>query len=171
MLDARPSLSPSMTDSFIIKFYFCFTCMDVLSACMSLAPCQGFSILSSTAVFILQTWPRGHHSSLYLQVESPSLPQALRTCTGWRKSSGAPAMPSPLLSPATQTTASRTQYSRDHLGRDLSTMSRSLFMAPLCCDTALSAKALLGRADCAPLPLQPSAAARSALSRVDLLMF
>ncbi|MEJ1284152.1 hypothetical protein NN561_015134 [Cricetulus griseus] len=47
------------------------------------------------------------------QVESLSLPQALRTCTGWRRSCGAPAMPSPSLSPATLTMASRTQYSRN----------------------------------------------------------
>lgn len=32
---ARPSLSSSMTDSFILQFYFRFTCVDVLSACMS----------------------------------------------------------------------------------------------------------------------------------------
>ncbi|XP_007652495.1 2-oxoglutarate and iron-dependent oxygenase domain-containing protein 3 isoform X3 [Cricetulus griseus] len=47
------------------------------------------------------------------KVESLSLPQALRTCTGWRRSCGAPAMPSPSLSPATLTMASRTQYSRN----------------------------------------------------------
>lgn len=98
-------------------------------------------------VFILQVWLRGH-LSLSLQVESHSLPQALRTCTEWRKSSGAPATPSPSLSPATRTTASRTQYSRDQLGQVLSTMSRSLFMAPSCCDSAVSEKALLGRVEC-----------------------
>lgn len=83
-------------------------------------------------LFILQVWPRGHLSllSLSLQVESHSLLQVLRTCTEWRKSSGAPATPSPSLSPATLTTASRTQYSRDQLGRVLSTMSGSLFTTP-----------------------------------------
>ncbi|XP_036052154.1 2-oxoglutarate and iron-dependent oxygenase domain-containing protein 3 isoform X2 [Onychomys torridus] len=50
------------------------------------------------------------------KVESHSLPQALRTCTGWRRSSGAPAMPSPLLLLATLTMASRIQYSRNEQG-------------------------------------------------------
>ncbi|XP_070415697.1 2-oxoglutarate and iron-dependent oxygenase domain-containing protein 3 isoform X1 [Equus przewalskii] len=46
------------------------------------------------------------------KVGCPSSPQGLRTCTGWRRSSGVPATPSPSPSPATPTTASQTQCSR-----------------------------------------------------------
>uniref|UniRef100_A0AC11E3Y0 2-oxoglutarate and iron dependent oxygenase domain containing 3 n=1 Tax=Ovis aries TaxID=9940 RepID=A0AC11E3Y0_SHEEP len=45
------------------------------------------------------------------KVGYPSSPPGLRTCIGWRRSTGAHAMPSPLPSPATPTTASRTQRS------------------------------------------------------------
>lgn len=101
---------------------------------------QGVSTLSDAVVFILQVWPSGHPSFLSLQVESPSLPQALRTCTGWRRFSGAPAMPSPSPSPATLTTASRIQCSRDELGWVPRTVSRSLSVPPWCRDTAPSAR-------------------------------
>ena len=53
-----------------------------------------------------------HLSLLLSQVGCPSSPQGLRTCTGWRRSSGVPATPSPSPSPATPTTASQTQCSR-----------------------------------------------------------
>nr|XP_044600243.1 2-oxoglutarate and iron-dependent oxygenase domain-containing protein 3 isoform X2 [Equus asinus] len=50
------------------------------------------------------------------KVGCPSSPRGLRTCTGWRRSSGAPATPSPSPSPATPTTASQTQCSRSPRG-------------------------------------------------------
>lgn len=109
---------------------------------------RGVTTLSGAVVFILQALPSGHPSFLSLQAESPSLPQALRTCTGWRRSSGAPAMPSPLLSPATLTTASRIQCSRDELRWVPRTVSRSLSVPPWCWDTARSTKALLGQVEC-----------------------
>lgn len=124
---------------------------------------RGVTTLSGAVVFNLQVWPSGHPSFLSLQVESPSLPQALRTCTGWRRFSGAPAMPSPLLSPATLTTASRIQCSREKLGWVPRTVSRSLSVPPWCWDTAPT-KALLGQVECVlTLPFQPIAAAQSAL--------
>lgn len=46
------------------------------------------------------------------QVGCPSSPRGPRTCTGWRRFTGAPATPSPSPSPATPTMASRTQHSR-----------------------------------------------------------
>lgn len=58
----------------------------------------------------------GHLSSLLPQGGSPSSPRGLRTCTGWRRSTGAPGTPSPSPSPATPTTASKTQHSRSWRG-------------------------------------------------------
>ncbi|XP_030683952.1 2-oxoglutarate and iron-dependent oxygenase domain-containing protein 3 isoform X4 [Nomascus leucogenys] len=46
------------------------------------------------------------------QVASHSSPRGLRTCTAWRRSTGAPVTPSPSPSAATPTMASRTQRSR-----------------------------------------------------------
>ena len=46
------------------------------------------------------------------QVGCPSSPRGPRTCTGWRRFTGAPATPSPSPSPVTPTMASRTQRSR-----------------------------------------------------------
>lgn len=46
------------------------------------------------------------------QAACPSSPRGLRTCTGWRRFTGAPATPSPSPSPAIPTTASRTRRSR-----------------------------------------------------------
>ncbi|XP_051038486.1 2-oxoglutarate and iron-dependent oxygenase domain-containing protein 3 isoform X1 [Phodopus roborovskii] len=98
------------------------------------------------------------------KVESHSSPRALRTCTAWRRSCGAPAMPSLSLSPATPTTASRTQYSHNELGWAPRTMGRSLLGAPQCWDAAPPMKALGRQAECVPtLPFQPIAAGQSAL--------
>ncbi|XP_066877699.1 2-oxoglutarate and iron-dependent oxygenase domain-containing protein 3 isoform X2 [Kogia breviceps] len=46
------------------------------------------------------------------KVGCPSSPRGPRTCTEWRRFTGAPATPSPSPSPATPTMASRTQRSR-----------------------------------------------------------
>ncbi|XP_036853214.2 2-oxoglutarate and iron-dependent oxygenase domain-containing protein 3 isoform X3 [Manis javanica] len=46
------------------------------------------------------------------KVGCPSSPQGLRTCTGWRRSTGAPATLSPSPSPATPTTPSQTRRPR-----------------------------------------------------------
>nr|XP_017496962.2 2-oxoglutarate and iron-dependent oxygenase domain-containing protein 3 isoform X4 [Manis javanica] len=53
-----------------------------------------------------------HSRKQLLCVGCPSSPQGLRTCTGWRRSTGAPATLSPSPSPATPTTPSQTRRPR-----------------------------------------------------------
>ncbi|XP_005001539.1 2-oxoglutarate and iron-dependent oxygenase domain-containing protein 3 isoform X2 [Cavia porcellus] len=56
-----------------------------------------------------------HDEYWHAHVDKVGFPSSLRgprTCTGWKRSAGAPAMPSPLPSPVTPTMALRTRLSR-----------------------------------------------------------